>query len=161
MNLPSFFRNHRRYPYLRQNPGIRTNIIVNENDRRDESCIRPELGQQEGEHKVRPYHDLDFRIDEKGNKYRHPCGTKDGSLGRMIQAFNSITTVEYIRGVKQHEWEPFPLRLWQRNYYERIIRNEDELNRIREYINRNPKNWATDRENPANIAANKAPEGTR
>jgi REP element-mobilizing transposase RayT len=61
---------------------------------------------------------------------------------------------------KQRGWEPFPGRLWQRNYYERIIRNEDELNRIREYIIENPQNWATDRENPANMAANKTLQGT-
>lgn len=39
--------------------------------------------------------------------------------------------------------------LWQRNYYERIIRNEDELYRIREYIQYNPLKWDLDRENPS------------
>ena len=38
--------------------------------------------------------------------------------------------------------------VWQRNYYEHIIRNETELNRIREYIRNNPAQWDTDRENP-------------
>ena len=38
--------------------------------------------------------------------------------------------------------------LWQRNYYEHIIRTEDELNRIREYIRNNPLQWELDRENP-------------
>jgi len=37
--------------------------------------------------------------------------------------------------------------LWQRNYYERIIRNEDELRQIREYAASNPVHWAIDREN--------------
>ncbi len=36
------------------------------------------------------------------------------------------------------------IKLWQRNYHERIIRNEDELNRIRQYILDNPKNWGED-----------------
>ena len=36
--------------------------------------------------------------------------------------------------------------VWQRNYYEHIIRNEDELNRIQNYIVHNPLNWATDEE---------------
>lgn len=36
---------------------------------------------------------------------------------------------------------------WQRNYYEHIIRNEDELNRIREYIMYNPRRWQFDRDN--------------
>lgn len=37
---------------------------------------------------------------------------------------------------------------WQRNYYEHVIRNENELIRIREYVQYNPLNWALDRENP-------------
>lgn len=42
--------------------------------------------------------------------------------------------------------------IWQRNYYEHIIiRNENELNRIREYIINNPTRWAEDENNPENI----------
>ena len=37
--------------------------------------------------------------------------------------------------------------VWQRNYYERIIRNDDELNRVREYIRDNPRKWLLDSEN--------------
>ena len=39
--------------------------------------------------------------------------------------------------------------VWQRNYYEHVVRNEDELNKIREYIATNPLRWLGDRENPA------------
>ena len=38
--------------------------------------------------------------------------------------------------------------IWQRNYYEHVIRSEKELNRIREYIENNPLRWQIDRENP-------------
>ena len=38
--------------------------------------------------------------------------------------------------------------LWQRNYYEHVIRNENELYRITEYIQNNPLKWDLDRENP-------------
>jgi REP element-mobilizing transposase RayT len=38
--------------------------------------------------------------------------------------------------------------LWQRNYYEHIVRNEVELSRVREYIQNNPLKWDMDRENP-------------
>jgi REP element-mobilizing transposase RayT len=38
--------------------------------------------------------------------------------------------------------------VWQRNYYEHIIRNDKSLQRIREYIEINPLRWETDRENP-------------
>ena len=41
--------------------------------------------------------------------------------------------------------------MWQRNYYEHIIRNDDSLNRIRQYIIDNPARWAFDRENPSVI----------
>ena len=41
--------------------------------------------------------------------------------------------------------------VWQRNYHERIIRNEGELNGIREYIANNPRTWYDDEENPKGI----------
>jgi len=115
--------------------------IVIINNRRGESCIRPHVEHDQernnegerkvqGEHKVRPY------------------GTLDGTVGRVIQAFKSLTTNAYIHGVKNHNWPPFVGKLWQRNYYERIIRNEAELNNIRQYIHDNPGKWATDTENP-------------
>ncbi len=49
------------------------------------------------------------------------------TLGEIVGAFKSITTNEYIRGVKQHDWPSFPGKLWQRNYFERVIRDEDEF----------------------------------
>lgn len=59
-----------------------------------------------------------------------------------------MTTSEYIRGVKKFGWPAFRGRLWQRNYYEHVIRDEDSLNRIRQYITENPLRWHLDRENP-------------
>lgn len=58
----------------------------------------------------------------------------------MMQAFKSITINEYTIGVKQHGWQQFSgrLGLGHRNYYEHIIRNEDEPEKIREYILRSP-----------------------
>lgn len=41
------------------------------------------------------------------------------------------------------------LPIWQRNYFEHVIRNEQSLNRIRQYIADNPQRWAFDQENPA------------
>jgi REP element-mobilizing transposase RayT len=66
-----------------------------------------------------------------------------------VQWFKTMTTNEYIRGVKQLGWPAFAGRLWQRNYYEHIIRNEESLNRIRQYILDNPTRWVFDRENPS------------
>jgi putative transposase len=39
-------------------------------------------------------------------------------------------------------------KFWQRNYFEHIIRNEDELNKIRKYIIENPLKWNEDEYNP-------------
>lgn len=66
------------------------------------------------------------------------------TVGDMVGAFKSITTDEYINGVKNNNWEPFGGKLWQRNYYEHIIRNETSLRNIREYIVNNPCQWQQD-----------------
>ena len=69
---------------------------------------------------------------------------RDMSLSTIVQWFKTMTTNEYIRGVKTGVFPPFDKRIWQRNYYEHIIRDKDELNDIREYIINNPKNWHKD-----------------
>ncbi len=51
------------------------------------------------------------------------------TLGIMIDWLKTMTTNEYIRGVRQYQWHPFPGKLWQRNYYEHVIRNEHEWTR--------------------------------
>ncbi|HFC36276.1 MAG TPA: transposase [Candidatus Moranbacteria bacterium] len=71
---------------------------------------------------------------------RRPHGTVPGSLGAIMQNFQSVTT----RKINRIRKTP-GARLWQRNYWEHIIRNETELNRIRNYIINNPKNWDEDR----------------
>jgi REP element-mobilizing transposase RayT len=66
-------------------------------------------------------------------------------LPRVIQWFKTMTTNEYIRGVKTFGWTPFNGKLWQRNYYERIIRNEQSYQTISKYIINNPAKWADDK----------------
>ena len=66
-------------------------------------------------------------------------------LGRVVQWFKTMTTNEYIRGVKNKNWEPFDGKLWQRNYWERIIRNEKAYHNITEYIKNNPSKWPGDK----------------
>ena len=77
-----------------------------------------------------------------------PTGPQPAALGDIIGAYKSLTTVEYTRGVKTMKWTPFRRRLWQRNYYEHVIRNDDALRHIREYIIHNPGQWDFDKENP-------------
>ena len=75
-------------------------------------------------------------------------GTHTGvPLPEIIQWYKTMTTNEYIRGVKHLGWPAFRARVWQRNYYEHIIRSEIELNQIGEYIRTNPDRWANDTEN--------------
>ncbi len=76
-------------------------------------------------------------------------------LPTVIQWFKTMTTNEYLRGVKTSGWAPFHGRLWQRNYYEHIIRDDESLNRIRQYIADNPNRWEFDPENPDAKTPNK------
>jgi REP element-mobilizing transposase RayT len=83
------------------------------------------------------------------------------TVGDVVGAFKSRITVEYVRGVKTSGWPPFRGCLWQRNYYEHIIRDEAALHAIREYTANNPLQWALDRENPANVGAGLVPAHDR
>ena len=71
------------------------------------------------------------------------------TLGAIIGAFKSITTHRYILGVRNLGWLPFEKRLWQRNYYEHIIRDPGEFDRIQRYIESNPANWLDDSQDPS------------
>ncbi len=73
---------------------------------------------------------------------------QDRPLADVIGSFKSLTTNEYIKGVRKSDWSPFKKRLWQRNYYDHIIRNDNAMDRIRKYIIENPSKWDVDNENP-------------
>ena len=85
----------------------------------------------------------DIRPGADMGKGAHTCAP----LPTIMQWFKTMTTNEYIRGVKAFGWAPFDRKLWQRNYYEHIIRDEEELRSARLYIENNPAQWALDREN--------------
>ena len=91
---------------------------------------------------------------------RAPTRGAPTQLGDIIGAFKSITTNEYILEVNHELWPRFSERLWQRNFYEHIVRDEDELARIREYIVNNPYMWETDRENPYLLSVNNSCDTT-
>lgn len=69
-----------------------------------------------------------------------------------MQWFKTMTTNDHIKAVRMNNVEPFPGKLWQRNYYEHIIRSETDLNSIRQYIIDNPSKWEEDEDNPKNLA---------
>ncbi len=70
---------------------------------------------------------------------------KKKTLGDMVGAFESITTVKYIHGIKNNGWRPFDGKLWQRNYWESIIRDEKSFQTISAYIINNPLKWNNDK----------------
>ena len=60
------------------------------------------------------------------------------SLQDAISFFKTMTTNEYIKGVKNNTFPPFNKKVWQKSYYDHIIRNQDDYNEIWEYIQNNP-----------------------
>ncbi len=87
-------------------------------------------------------------------KMHRPCGTVSASLGAMVQNFKSVATrqVNAARATAG-------ATIWQRDYYEHIIRNEREWSIIARYIRDNPAKWSADFDNPANFA-NRLPRKT-
>jgi REP element-mobilizing transposase RayT len=75
-------------------------------------------------------------------KAHRPTGPTSGSVGAIIGQFKSLVT-KRIKLTQQHLDDS----VWQRNYYEHVIRDEESLNRIREYIDTNAMRWDLDREN--------------
>ena len=71
------------------------------------------------------------------NQFRSPFRT----IGSIIRGFKIGVTKWFRANTNVYN-------VWQRNYYEHIIRNKKELNKIREYIINNPLKWHLDRENP-------------
>jgi putative transposase len=69
--------------------------------------------------------------------------SQTGQLSSVIAAFKAAVT----RTVNREIGEPGG-KLWQRSYFERIVRNSEAYHRIRAYIHQNPENWETDEENP-------------
>jgi REP element-mobilizing transposase RayT len=69
------------------------------------------------------------------------------SLSSMIRGFKSASKlrVNALRRMPR-------VAVWQRNYFERVLRNDRELDRAREYILDNPRRWAEDKHNPAVLA---------
>ncbi len=77
------------------------------------------------------------------------------ALPEIIRQFKTFSA----RRINQHRGTP-GAPVWQRNYYEHIIRNEESLNRIRQYIADNPQCWAGEREHPDVARAGSKPHPT-
>ena len=78
---------------------------------------------------------------------RGPVPTAKLSLSDIVYCIKSLTSNKYIDGVKNKHWKPFDKHLWQRSFYDHIVRTDESLNKIRDYIINNPKTWNKDKEN--------------
>jgi len=82
-----------------------------------------------------------------------PLPSRRLSLGNVV-AYLKYQTTKQINELRQTPG----ITVWQRNYYKHIIRNEESLNRIREYIVNNPIQWDLDRENPVGAVHESPPQ---
>jgi REP element-mobilizing transposase RayT len=74
-------------------------------------------------------------------------GTTQGSfptVSQMIQRFKTITTKLYIDGVKTGMFPPFDKKIWQKSFFDHIIRNEKSYLEVWQYIDENPLKWKED-----------------
>lgn len=74
-------------------------------------------------------------------------GTTQGSfptLSEMVQRFKTVTTKLYIDGVKAGDNPPFEKKIWQKSFYDHIIRDSRSYQTIWQYIDENPMNWDDD-----------------
>ena len=93
---------------------------------------------------VVPNKTIDNRVPQtKGDRPVAPTGPQSKSIGALMAGFKSVVT-KRINKMRDTYGTP----VWQRNFYEHIIRDEVEFNRIREYVINNPAEWDKDEENP-------------
>ena len=83
-------------------------------------------------------------VPGRGDRRVAPTGPGPRSVGAIMAGFKSASA-RRINAFRDTPGAP----VWQRNYYEHVIRYEAVLNRIRQYIAENPARWAEDPENPA------------
>ena len=81
------------------------------------------------------------------NKNGQPQGVAPTGLGDIVGRYKTLTTKKYIEGVENKNWRRFDKKIWQRNYWEHIVRDENEYQRISEYIINNPMKWDMDKLN--------------
>lgn len=88
----------------------------------------------------------DPSTDPNDDIKRQAEGEHRGSpLHRVVQWLKTMTTNSYIKGVKTLGWTPFDKKIWHRNYYEHIIRDDRAYQNIAKYIQENPIKWKADK----------------
>ena len=85
---------------------------------------------------------IHFTTDDKYGIHNKKYGA---TIGDVMDWFKTMTTNAYIRGVKEMNWRRYDAKLWQRNYYDHIIRDWEDDIRISNYIAENPRKWHEDK----------------
>ena len=67
------------------------------------------------------------------------------TIMQLVQSFKRRTTIEYVRLVKRGFVAPFHKHIWQRSFYDHVIRNDRDYQEIWRYIDENPLKWKLDR----------------
>lgn len=112
-------------------------ILCDENGRigcRGEPVVRPDLNKQNNSI------DKNILTDQNVRATQRVAPTlKPNTIGSIMGQIKSITSKKSC------------INLWQRNYYEHIIRNQKSYDEVYTYIQSNPQNWNSDRNNPRNL----------
>ncbi len=116
-----------------------------ETNRETQAGINVSTGRRVG-HRPTPTKDLRHtsgrRVGHRPTPTKRKASTRHG-LSEVVRGFKSFSAkrVNALRGMTG-------IAVWQRGFYEHVVRNEDDLNRIREYIVGNPVRWSMKREGP-------------
>ena len=122
----------------KQNIEPSTNIVIEDSDGiKDTHAGNDEHNIIEGAHTGAPLQNPTLNESDLGEHTGSP-------LSMVVRWFKTMSTNEYIRGVNELGWTPFDRKLWQRNYYEHIIRDDTSLQNIAYYITNNAAHWQED-----------------
>ena len=91
--------------------------------------------------------EADGVLDRVGARFIAPKDITPKKLGEIVRVFKAKCSYA-VNKVLDTQGVP----LWQRNYFERVIRNDDDLAKARQYIQNNPLQWHLDRENPERVS---------
>ena len=92
-------------------------------------------------------HGIIWIIEGAASSAPTPGSKNSPTLGDVVRVFKSTSAIKINRIFSRTGRS-----IWQRNYYEHVIRDEESLDKIREYIINNPVSWSFDRENPDRTA---------
>src|SRR3989304_2949626 len=105
--------------------------------------MRPDIMLEEYGVMPNHFHAIVLITDVKGDQQVAPTGRKTTSIRTLMSGYKSVV-MKKINALRGTPGAP----IWQRNYYENVIRNEADLTQIRQYVIDNPLKWTSDRDNP-------------